>query len=235
MFFFRLVNRRVEQRQEHSITHTEITQRRILQDKGPEMQHYKGVSQSENIGKNYHHSNGHSEHSPNSSHLSVNSEDALVSRTHKQQTTQQVTTVTKVVREVKHLDGQQVDYGQIPLDVQHMGQDGQPLDYVAMPLGMYPRSQYMNYNHMEQAAGHHLQHQPHHIYLHGGGAVGQPVGQQVEQQYHSHPHYQDYEHYPSAAQYTNSIPFTGHPDGLVGQLAGVAGLNQPYEYSTNER
>lgn len=61
-------------------------------------------------------SNGHattSEHSPNSSHLSVHSDvpsesttansAALVARTHKQQTTQQVTTVTKVVREVKHL------------------------------------------------------------------------------------------------------------------------------------
>lgn len=57
------------------------------------------------------------EHSPNSSHLSVHSDvpsdstalnsvaaaAALVARTHKQQTTQQVTTVTKVVREVKHL------------------------------------------------------------------------------------------------------------------------------------
>lgn len=69
-------------------------------------------------------------------------DDGLVSRTHKQQTTQQVTTVTKVVREVKHLgggDGQQVDYVAMPLDVQHLGPDGQPVDYVAMPLGMYPR------------------------------------------------------------------------------------------------
>lgn len=128
-------------------------------------------------------------------------------------------------------DGQQVDYGQIPLDVQHLGPDGQPLDYVAMPLGMYPRSQYMNYNHMEPG-GHHLQHQPHHIYLQGG--VG-GVQQQVEQQYHSHPHYQEYDHYPSSGQYTNSVPFSGHPDSIVGTLSGVAGLNQPYEYTTNER
>lgn len=85
------------------------------------------------------------------------SDDALISsRTHKQQTTQQVTTVTKVVREVKHmgsggggdvgvpastLDGQHVlDYVAMPLvDVQHIGPDGQPVDYVAMPLGLYPR------------------------------------------------------------------------------------------------
>lgn len=71
----------------------------------------------------------------------MHSEDALVSRTHKQQTTQQVTTVTKVVREVKHLgsDGQSVDYVAMPLDVQHLETDGQPVDYVTMPLGMYPR------------------------------------------------------------------------------------------------
>lgn len=107
---------------------------------------YRSVNAKEAVANNYHnHSNGHQEHSPNSSHLSVNSDDALVSRTHKQQTTQQVTTVTKVVREVKHLgaatgaDGQQVDYVAMPLDVQHLGPDGQPVDYVAMPLGMYPR------------------------------------------------------------------------------------------------
>lgn len=94
--------------------------------------------------------------------MSVHSEvtdtnaSTLVARTHKQQTTQQVTTVTKVVREVKHLggnsnavgsgggnntsiDGQSVDYIAMPLDVQHLGADGQPIDFVAMPLAMYPR------------------------------------------------------------------------------------------------
>lgn len=80
----------------------------------------------------------------------------LVARTHKQQTTQQVTTVTKVIREVKHLggnstpvgggggktsniDGQPVDYIAMPMDVQHLNADGQPIDFVAMPLAMYPR------------------------------------------------------------------------------------------------
>lgn len=33
----------------------------------------------------------------------------------------------------------QLDYVTMPLDVQHLGPDGQPLDFVAMPLGMYPR------------------------------------------------------------------------------------------------
>lgn len=27
----------------------------------------------------------------------------------------------------------------MPLDVQHTGPDGQPVDYVAMPMGMHPR------------------------------------------------------------------------------------------------
>lgn len=82
------------------------------------------------------------------------STSTLVARTHKQQTTQQVTTVTKVIREVKHLggnstsvgggknsniDGQPVDYIAMPMDVQHLSNDGQPIDFVAMPLAMYPR------------------------------------------------------------------------------------------------
>ncbi|KAJ8983516.1 hypothetical protein NQ317_012007 [Molorchus minor] len=80
---------------------------RILQEQGPEMQHYKGpdVSSSLNEGVYHPHSNGHSEHSPNSSHMSVHSDEPLV-RTQKQQTTQQVTTVTKVVREVQQLGDQ---------------------------------------------------------------------------------------------------------------------------------
>ncbi|KYB29681.1 Catenin delta-2-like Protein [Tribolium castaneum] len=141
-----LVNRRVEQRQEHSITHTEITQRRVLQEKVPEMQHYKGsdASSSVNEGVYHTHSNGHSEHSPNSSHMSVHSDEPLV-RTHKQQTTQQVTTVTKVVREVQQLG------------------EAQPGEYIPVPLGSYPhsghpRSQYVDY--MEQPA-HHMYSQYH--------------------------------------------------------------------------
>ncbi|XP_063928754.1 catenin delta-2 isoform X3 [Zophobas morio] len=123
------------------------------------MQHYKGpdAGSSVNEGAYHSHSNGHSEHSPNSSHMSVHSDEPLV-RTHKQQTTQQVTTVTKVVREVQQLG------------------DGQPGEYIPVPLGSYShpthaRNQYVDY--MEQPA--------HHMYS----------------QYHQHPHYQDYEHYPN--------------------------------------
>lgn len=89
------------------------------------------------IGGSYHgHSNGHSEHSPNSSHISLHSDEPLV-RSHKTQST-----VTKVVR-----------------DVQHLGGDGQ--DYVSVPLSIYP--QYMEYSGgggMDQAGagggGHHM-------------------------------------------------------------------------------
>ena len=72
------------------------------------------------------HSNGHSEHSPNSSHLSLE-----IARAQKQHTTQQVTTVTKVVREV----GQTVDYMTMPIDV---GSD--QTEYVSMPLVIDPHT-----------------------------------------------------------------------------------------------
>lgn len=166
-------------------------------------------NQSANSG-NYHHNhtNGHQEQSPNSSQLSVHSDEALVARTHKQQTTQQVTTVTKVVHEVKHFrpDGQLVDYVAMPLDVQHSGPDGQPVDYVAMPMGIHSRSQYINYNHLDQ------QHPaPHQMYVPDAT------------QYHSH--YQDYEHYPPAGHYANS----------AGSHAGVLGAPYLSEYGANER
>ncbi|XP_017769683.1 PREDICTED: catenin delta-2 isoform X3 [Nicrophorus vespilloides] len=121
---------------------------RILQDKGPDMQHYKGPDAGVSVNDSvYHtHSNGHSEHSPNSSHMSVHSDEPLV-RTHKQQTTQQVTTVTKVVREVQQLG------------------DSSQGEYVPVPLGAYPhpthtRPQYVDY--MEQPAHHmYSQYHPH--------------------------------------------------------------------------
>ncbi|KAJ8955415.1 hypothetical protein NQ318_003513 [Aromia moschata] len=105
------------------------------------MQHYKGpdVSGSLNEGVYHPHSNGHSEHSPNSSHMSVHSDEPLV-RTQKQQTTQQVTTVTKVVREVQQLGDQAGEY-------------------IPVPLGSYPHpSQYVDY--IEQPS-HHMYSQYH--------------------------------------------------------------------------
>lgn len=62
--------------------------------------------------------NGHVTGPDGSLPMSVPPDATLVSRTQKQQTTQQVTTVTKVVREVHAV-----------------GPDGQPLDYVPMPAG----------------------------------------------------------------------------------------------------
>lgn len=159
------------------------------------------------------HTNGHQEPSTNSSQISVHSDEALV-HSHNQQTTQQVTTVTKVVHEVQHFrpDGALLDYVAMPLDVQHSGLDGQSVDYVAMPLGMHSRSQYINYNHLD-----HTQHPPpHHMYVTDGA------------QYHQH--YQDYEQYPQVGHY-------GNPTG--GQtVASSGGASVAYlsEYvSTNER
>ncbi|KAE8747698.1 hypothetical protein FOCC_FOCC005522 [Frankliniella occidentalis] len=109
-----LVNRRVEQRQEHSITRTEITQqRRVLQEAAPDMPQYTS-GQSELVPP----TNGHVTGPDGSLPMSVPADATLVSRTQKQQTTQQVTTVTKVVREVHAV-----------------GPDGQPVDYVPMPAG----------------------------------------------------------------------------------------------------
>lgn len=186
--------------------------------------------------------NGHSDsHSPNSSHLSVHSEDALISsasRTHKQQTTQQVTTITKVIREVKHLgtsEGQQVDYVAMPLE--GMSTDVPPLDYVAMPMGMYqpPRTQYMNYNHMEsqqeQSQSSMHAHPQQHIY----GGVSGPGGvilSDTQQPAQYHAHYQDYELYPSAGHYANSGGYGGNSSGVPISITGQQYLG---EYSLNER
>ncbi|XP_059609668.1 catenin delta-2 isoform X2 [Phlebotomus argentipes] len=108
---------------------------------------------------------------------------------HKSTTTQQVTTVTKVVREVKHLpNATSLDYVSMPLDVQSLGDTDEPsVDYVTMPLGLFPRTQYVKYNHMEQ---------PHHIYVHGCPPT---------ETYHAH--YGDYDTF--APQYAN----TGFADG----------------------
>ncbi|XP_035718636.1 armadillo repeat protein deleted in velo-cardio-facial syndrome-like isoform X3 [Vespa mandarinia] len=136
-----LVNRRIEQRQEHNITRTEITQRRVLQDKGSDMPQYTGQSDAD-----YHGSNGQADtHSLHSSHLSVQ-EDPLLIRTHKQQTSQQVTTVTKVVREVSHMepDPGAVSYMSVPL----MSQEYQHAD------PRYPADPYMvSFDHYDPYLG----------------------------------------------------------------------------------
>lgn len=119
--------------------------------------------------------------------MSMHSEDtyAIAQRTHKQQTTQQVTTVTKVVREVKHLGGAapadtSEPYGQLPID------------YVVYQ----PHNQYMNYNHIDSGTA--IQY------------IGDPGAAAV--QYH-HQHYQDFEQYPPVSQYANSSTYQANPAG----------------------
>lgn len=147
IFFSRLINRRIEQRQEHSISHTEITERRVIQETGSDMQHYKGGLPGEmptSVGNYHPHSNGHqvgvgvgvgvgvsgSGHSPHSSLLSLHSDETSVGGGRQKSHTglpgipshsQQVTT-SKVIHEVTHQH-------------QHVGSDTQSIDYVAMPLG----------------------------------------------------------------------------------------------------
>ncbi|XP_032456740.1 catenin delta-2 isoform X20 [Nasonia vitripennis] len=114
---------------------------RVLQEKGPDMPQYTGQGDTD-----YHGSNGQADtHSLHSSHLSVQ-DDPLLIRTHKQQTSQQVTTVTKVVREVSHMepDPGAVSYVSMPL----MSQDYQHADprYAADPY-------VVNYDHYDPYLG----------------------------------------------------------------------------------
>ncbi|XP_059491226.1 splicing regulator ARVCF isoform X5 [Neocloeon triangulifer] len=160
--------------------------------------------------------NGHPDgHSPNSSHLSVHSGEAtLVSRTQKQQTTQQVTTVTKVVREVHHV-----------------GPDGQPVEYVSYPAGAgaapgaYPAAAFGNYEHLPGQ-------EPY--------AAQDPGGLRYPDTYAS---YQNYDHYPPPTRpdypYTNAAAAYGtvpaaYPAYGEGVAAGY-GDRPPTPPSPSER
>ncbi|XP_011315329.1 catenin delta-2 isoform X2 [Fopius arisanus] len=91
-----LVNRRVEQRQEHNVTRIEIKK--------------SGPTETD-----YHSSNGQTEtHSVHSSQLSVQ-DDPLLVRGHNQQTSQQITSVTKVIREVSHIEPEAGAVNYIPM------------------------------------------------------------------------------------------------------------------------
>ncbi|XP_046682314.1 catenin delta-2 isoform X5 [Homalodisca vitripennis] len=174
---------------------------RVLQDNPPDMPQFTGQpeiqqSSSYSVDISYHPSNGHIDNlSPNSTaHLPENSTGTLVSRTQKHQTTQQVTTVTKVVREVHH-----------------MGPEGQsvPVDYVSVPVGLpysavppttspHPHShpQFSNYEHM---AGQEPPFPP------------SESGRHYTDQYR--PTYQDYDHYPYPNQvYPGTYPAYGQQD-----------------------
>jgi hypothetical protein len=129
----------------------------------------------------------------------MHSEDtyAISQRAHKQQTTQQVTTVTKVVREVKHIGPADTaeSYVAMPL-----GPNGQPIDYV---MGVYqPHGQYMNYNVDPSSA----------MYMTDAAAAG---GQ----------YYQDYEQYPTVGQYANSTYAGGN--GVVANQSYLGRAGTP--------
>uniref|UniRef100_A0A8D8S5A1 Catenin delta-2 n=1 Tax=Cacopsylla melanoneura TaxID=428564 RepID=A0A8D8S5A1_9HEMI len=180
------VNRRVESLQEHSITRTEITQRRILQPKSQEMPKFQDQQEinpisSYSVDVSYIPTNGHPNSHSHSPNLSIQSSEnsataTLLSRTQKQLSTQQVTTVTKVIREVHHMgpDGQSLgDYGSV----------GMP--YPPGPTSSLGHSQFSNYSDQE------------------------PPGHHYMDQYR--PSYSDYEPYPGAGQVTDYAQ--GYPGG----------------------
>ncbi|XP_046986637.1 catenin delta-2 isoform X3 [Schistocerca americana] len=169
---------------------------RVLQEKTPDMLQYTGQPElhqgnSYSLDMTYHPTNGHQDnHSPNSSHLSVQSGDGatLVSRTQKQQTTQQVTTLTKVVREVHHV-----------------GPDGQQVDYVGLPYsgaGVVPPtatpSNYPPFTNYELLTGQE-------------GYPPMDPARRYPDAYH--PSYQDYEQYPPQPEYPYQNP--AYPGGFA--------------------
>ncbi|XP_071533529.1 catenin delta-2 isoform X24 [Panulirus ornatus] len=131
-----LVNRKVEQKQEQTVKRTEVTAQRVL-DKERTTKNNSNVGEPEvttttttySVDYGPHTTNGHHHDSPDTSRHSVSSsgQDStqLVSRKQTQHTTQQITTTTKVIRELHHIgpDGEVLDsyqvgdynpYGQAP-------------------------------------------------------------------------------------------------------------------------
>ncbi|XP_071533518.1 uncharacterized protein p120ctn isoform X16 [Panulirus ornatus] len=117
-----LVNRKVEQKQEQTVKRTEVT----AQSGEPEV---TTTTTTYSVDYGPHTTNGHHHDSPDTSRHSVSSsgQDStqLVSRKQTQHTTQQITTTTKVIRELHHIgpDGEVLDsyqvgdynpYGQAP-------------------------------------------------------------------------------------------------------------------------
>lgn len=88
--------------------------------------------------------------------MSVHSDEPLV-RTQKQQTTQQVTTVTKVVREVQQLDDQSGEYIPVPLGT--YAHPTQYVDYIEQPTHnnlytqYHPHDHYQEYDHYPNPYG----------------------------------------------------------------------------------
>lgn len=78
------------------------------------------------------------------------------------------------------------------------------------------RSQYINYNHLDQQGHHGAGAAPHHsqqhdIYVHGNNGAASSNSGMSDPQYHSHQHlhYPEYDHYTVSAQYANSGPYAG--------------------------
>ncbi|XP_026817934.1 catenin delta-2 isoform X2 [Rhopalosiphum maidis] len=134
-----LVNRRVEKLQEQSFTCTEITQRA-----------QSDLSQNNSYPNDITYSNNglQENHSSNSS-AQCSEKPVLVSQTKKHQTTQQVTTVTKVVREVHHMipNGHSLDYIPYTLGVSSSSTSStQPNNPAHMSESGHYNNDYQNYN-----------------------------------------------------------------------------------------
>lgn len=92
------------------------------------------------------------------------------------------------------------------------------------------RSQYINYNHLDQQSNHGStggQHhaQAHDLYVHGNNSVASGMG---DPQYHthSHLHYSEYNHYPASAQYASA-------GGYITEYGGGVNEHRPESPSEN--
>ncbi|VVC28829.1 Hypothetical protein CINCED_3A007441 [Cinara cedri] len=159
-----LVNRRVEKLQEQSFTCTEITQR----------------AQSD-LSQNNPFSNDNT-YASNSVQENITEQPVLVSQTKQHQTTQQVTTVTKVVREVHHMipNGHSLDYIPYTLGASTSALPTQPNNLAHMSESGHYNNDYQNYNPGCQEYDHYVGVHPGLSYYSSNNLAGQQSANKID-------------------------------------------------------
>lgn len=103
------------------------------------------------------------------------------------------------------------------------------------------RSQYINYNHLDQqghhgsgaaGAGHHAQ--QHELYVHGNNGAAPTNAGISDPQFHAHQHmhYPEYDHYAIAAQYANSGAY-GTTGAYINEYGNAVAEHRPESPSEN--
>lgn len=166
----------------------------------------------------------YSQHSHKSDKDTASLLHAQAQAAHKQKTTRRVTTVTKVIHEVNHIRPEALvaatsaataaDYIKMPLE-DNRETRGVSIDYVTMPMGVHSRSQYINYNQIEQH-------------------TGAPIYMQENKQFQTH--YQEYDNFPPGGGGGGGGHYPASSTFNVMQAVGVGNAGSYLsEYSSNER